>query len=50
LHLSERLSEILDAKISVELSNKGSGKITINLIENQDLEEFLNQLATKLQG
>jgi ParB family transcriptional regulator, chromosome partitioning protein len=50
LHLSERLSEILDAKISVELSSKGSGKITINLIENQDLEAFLNQLATKLQG
>lgn len=50
LQLSDKLSGILNAKVSVELSSKGKGKITINVDNDQDLEHMLGVLAGKLES
>jgi ParB family chromosome partitioning protein len=50
LQLSNRLGEILQANISVALSDKGQGKITINLSDKQDIEQLLQELMSKLES
>ncbi|MDW6002422.1 ParB/RepB/Spo0J family partition protein [Vibrio mangrovi] len=50
LNLSERLGEMLHAKVSVNLSDKGQGKITISVADSQALEEILQSLTTKLES
>ncbi|MDC0610922.1 ParB/RepB/Spo0J family partition protein [Vibrio sp.] len=50
LQLSDRLGEILRAKVSVELSTKGQGKITINVDDEEQLEGMLQALAQKLES
>jgi len=48
LQLTDRLGQILRAKVSVELSKKGQGKITINVNDEEQLECMLQELAQKL--
>ncbi|ASA55781.1 ParB/RepB/Spo0J family partition protein [Vibrio gazogenes] len=50
LNLSDRLSEMLQAKVSVNLSDKGQGKITISVADSQALEEILQSLTAKLES
>jgi ParB family chromosome partitioning protein len=50
LNLSEKLGEILKAKVSVALSDKGQGKITISVNEAQQLEVLLESLTRKLES
>lgn len=48
--LSNRLGEILQANVSVALSEKGQGRITINLSEKHDIEQMLQELMHKLES
>ncbi|SIO95478.1 ParB/RepB/Spo0J family partition protein [Vibrio spartinae] len=50
LNLSDRLGEMLQAKVSVNLSDKGQGKITISVADSQALEEILQSLTAKLES
>jgi ParB family chromosome partitioning protein len=50
LNLSERLGEMLQAKVSVALSDKGKGTITIRVDENQKLEEILQSLTHQVDS
>lgn len=50
LQLSNRLGEILQANVSVALSDKGQGKITINLSDKHDIEQMLQELMHKLES
>lgn len=50
LLLSNRLGEILQANVSVALSDKGQGKITINLSDKHDIEQMLQELMHKLES
>jgi ParB family chromosome partitioning protein len=50
LHLSERLGQILQAKVAVELSQQGKGKITIDVNDEVELENLLQSLTQQLQA
>lgn len=50
LHLSERLGQILQAKVAVELSQQGKGKITIDVKDEVELENLLQSLTQQLQA
>jgi len=50
VNLSQRLGEILQANVSVTLTEKGQGKITISLNENSNIEEMLQALMLKLES
>jgi ParB family transcriptional regulator, chromosome partitioning protein len=49
LHLSERLGEMLQADVSVALTDKGQGKITISVSDHSNLEDMLEALMQKLE-
>ncbi|MCE0493618.1 ParB/RepB/Spo0J family partition protein [Vibrio salinus] len=48
--LTDRLGAILKTKVSVQLSAKGKGKISINVSDETQLEEMLQILAQKLES
>ncbi len=50
LNLSHRLGEILQANVSVVLTEKGQGKITISLSDHRNIEELLQSLTVKLES
>ncbi len=50
LQLSEKLAQFLQTKVSVQLTDKGQGKISIDVSNEAQLEEILKVLASKLDS